>query len=245
MIAWNVIRIHSSSKLSLTAITKKDSFISSSASLFFAMAQLQVQQLTKRYGNQVVLNNLNFLCSKPILGIAGANGSGKSTLLKCISGLLKPGNGKVTWTLNGRQLTPDKLNGKIGYVAPYIELYESLSVTENIRFIQDLRRNGITGSHKNHTLLLKEFQAEAFSGKAYGDLSTGQRQRVKLAAAMVHNPYILFLDEPGSNLDSQGRSLIESLVNKLSRLGKMIVIASNQADELDLCDEIIDLDTLQ
>jgi ABC-type multidrug transport system ATPase subunit len=209
------------------------------------MTQLQVQQLTKRYGNQVVLKNLNFLCSKPILGIAGANGSGKSTLLRCISGLLKPGHGKVTWILNGQQLTPDKLNGKIGYVAPYIELYESLSVTENISFIQDLRRNGITGSRKGHTELLKEFQAEAFSGKAYGDLSTGQRQRVKLAAAMVHNPYILFLDEPGSNLDSQGRSLIESLVNKLSSLGKMIVIASNQADELDLCDEIIDLDKLQ
>ncbi len=222
---------------------KNESFISCRAFLFSTMVQLKIHQLSKRYGNQVVLDNLNFVIKKSVLGIAGSNGSGKSTLMRCISGLIKPGKGTVTWTLDDLHMTPDKLNGKIGYVAPYIELYESLSVTENIQFIQDLKRNGSPIDQKDISELLENFQAGTFSGKAYGDLSTGQRQRVKLAAAMVHDPLILFLDEPGSNLDVKGKNLIDEVVSRLSNRGKMIVIASNQADELSLCHEIIDLDT--
>jgi ABC-type multidrug transport system ATPase subunit len=223
-------------------VYEKDSFISCRASLFSTMVQLKIHQLSKRYGNQVVLDNLNFVVNKPILGIAGSNGSGKSTLMRCISGLIKPGKGNITWVLDNHQMTPDKLNGKIGYVAPYIELYESLSVTENIQFIQDLKRNRRLNHHADISELLEDFQADTFSGKMYGDLSTGQRQRVKLAAAMVHDPLILFLDEPGSNLDLKGKNLIDEVVRSLSNQGKMIVIASNQDDELSLCNEIIDLD---
>jgi ABC-type multidrug transport system ATPase subunit len=222
---------------------KKDYFISCSACLFSTMVELKIHQLTKRYGSQVVLDNLNFLGSKSILGIAGSNGSGKSTLMQCMSGLLKPASGTITWMIDQQPMTPQALNGQIGYVAPYIELYESLSVTENIQFIQDLKRNGADKHPQDSLQLLTKCQAETFTEKQYGELSTGQRQRVKLAAAMIQNPTILFLDEPGSNLDKKGKDLIENIVLQFNSMGKMVVIASNQADELHLCDEIIDLDS--
>jgi ABC-type multidrug transport system ATPase subunit len=209
------------------------------------MVKLEIRHLTKRYGTHVVLNKLSYVTKYSLLGIAGSNGSGKSTLLRCISGLNKPNSGSVIWSIDGRKWSPDELNGKIGFTAPYIELYEGMSVTENLHFLQNLTRD----KHQIDILpiddLLNRCQAHSFADKPYGDLSTGQRQRVKLAAALIHNPPLLCLDEPGSNLDEQGRSLIESVVRDFAGLNKMVVIATNQSEELKMCDEVIDLDDLK
>lgn len=178
----------------------------------------------------------------PVLGIAGSNGSGKSTLLRCISGLNKPDSGSVTWTIGNRQWSPVQLTGKIGFTAPYIELYEGMSVTENLSFLNNLDRGKIHENEIEIPELLGRCQADTYSDKLYGELSTGQRQRVKLAAALVHSPFLLCLDEPGSNLDEEGHNLIKSIVSDFAGKMKMVVIASNQREELKLCNEVIDLD---
>ena len=202
------------------------------------MVQLQAASLTKRYGKKPVFNDISFLFSGSVLGIAGANGSGKTTLLKCLTGLLKPSSGTVTWKLAEKPLQPSDLKSHIGYAAPYIQLYEELTVSENLQFLCDLGKNHVTPDLNKH---LRRYDAEDFADSLFGNLSTGQQQRVKLAACTVKDPAILILDEPGSNLDKKGKEIVESMVEEYSQNGKMTLIASNQSDELELCNEIIDL----
>lgn len=202
------------------------------------MIQLQADSLTKRYGKKSVLNGISFSYEGTILGIAGANGSGKTTLLKCLTGLLKPSSGSVTWKIHGEIINRADLKPHLGYTAPYIQLYEELTVSENLQFLSDLGNHaGSFGLNE----LLRKFDADDFADSLYGNLSTGQQQRIKLAASAVKDPSILILDEPGSNLDQQGKKLVENMVHEYAQKGKMTIIASNQSDELKLCNKIIDL----
>lgn len=207
------------------------------------MANLKIHHLSKSYGSNRVLDNLTLTLSTPILGISGSNGSGKSTLLKCLAGLLKPKEGSVTWTLDSRSCSPGDLNGKIGYAAPYVELYEGLSVSENLQFLQDLKQNNLNRPHRISDLL-ERFEVADLALKRYGELSTGQRQRIKLAAACIHDPPILCLDEPGSNLDVKGREMVHRIIREFTDKNRMIIIATNQPDELAIAEEILNLDSV-
>lgn len=202
------------------------------------MIQLKADSITKRYGQKSVIDGLSFSHWATVLGVSGANGSGKTTLLKCLTGLLKPSSGSVTWQLDDKKLNKTELKSSLGYAAPYIQLYEELTVLENLQFLCELGNNLTTPDLDDH---LRHFDASDFSGSYFGNLSTGQQQRAKLAAATVKNPSILVLDEPGSNLDLDGKQLVRKLVSDYASAGKMVIIASNQPDELDLCKEIIDL----
>ncbi len=202
------------------------------------MVQLSADNLQKRFGSKTVLPGLTFNYTSMVVGIAGQNGSGKSTLLRCISGLLKPNGGLVEWHINGSVTEPRGVKPHLGYAAPYIQLYEELTVFENIRFICDLSHTPVQTDIPAH---LVEFEAAHLTDLAYGRLSTGQQQRVRLAAATIRQPGILILDEPGSNLDKRGKELVTRVVNRYRDNGKMVILASNQQDELDLCDEILDL----
>ena len=204
----------------------------------YKMIDLNVIKLNKRFGSKPVLTDVSFSSSSTVLGISGSNGSGKSTLLKCISGLMKPSSGEVRWVKNGSGLSKRSLKNHIGYAAPYIQYYEELSVMENLQFLMDL--NDQKDLHPPH-LLLKRFGIGPLSENLYGELSTGQQQRVKLAGALIHQPEILILDEPGSNLDKKGRFAVEELIIAEREQNHFIILASNQSYELDLCDKTIHL----
>lgn len=204
------------------------------------MIELEVTSLHKHFGKENVITDLSFSSKSSIIGIAGVNGSGKSTLLRCLSGLIKANHGDIVWKLDKKTLTKSELRKQSGYAAPYVELYEELTVIENLNFILKLRsvennNSAITDETLTETHTLK------LSGQYYGDLSTGQRQRIKLVSALLHKPNILFLDEPGSNLDAEGRDLIEKIVNKYREPNHMVILASNIEQELQLCDQIIEL----
>lgn len=204
------------------------------------MIEIEVTSLYKHFGKEYVISDLNFSSKSSIIGIAGVNGSGKSTLLRCLSGLLKANRGDIVWKMNDKKLTKDELRIHSGYAAPYIELYEELTVIENLNFILKLR--SANNLHESFSVeALNEANALKLSDQFYGDLSTGQRQRIKLVSALLHKPNILFLDEPGSNLDADGRELIEKIVNKYRVPNHMVVLASNLEQELQLCDQIIEL----
>jgi len=214
-------------------------FLAPRSPYFPLMPKLEVTQLTHRFGRQTVLHNLSLETSASIFGISGSNGSGKSTLMRCLAGLLKPTGGSVRWTFENETCSGPDILGRIGFAAPYVELYEGMSPEENLLFLSNARRNGPPSSIKE---LIRHFQIEPFSAKPYGDLSTGQRQRVKLAAALLHDPEVICLDEPGANLDLDGRELIQQTVQQSADQGKMILIASNQPEELALCQDQLNLD---
>ena len=102
------------------------------------MITLHVQQLSKRFIKKAVIQDLSFSHETGVLGIAGANGSGKSTLLKCLSFLLKPSKGKVSWLEEGTELETLQVKSKIGFAAPYVNLYAELTARENIKFITNI-----------------------------------------------------------------------------------------------------------
>lgn len=200
------------------------------------MISLHVEHISKKFGRNLVWQDLSFDHEKGVLGIEGPNGSGKSTLLKCLAGLLPPTSGSIAWKNCGQQLPIEAVRQHIGYAAPYISLYRELSIIENLHFLSKLRKTNF-GNDSFHRLL-QRVELDHVGNKPFGNLSTGQQQRARLAAALFTDPPVLLLDEPGSNLDEQGRSLVASIVAKAREESKLVILASNNPEELNLCDRI-------
>jgi len=201
-----------------------------------AQLQLSAQNLRKRFGGNRVFNDITLTHKGGVMGIAGANGSGKSTLLQCFARLVRPTSGQVEWYKKEQQIDVQKITNHLGYAAPYINLYEELSCSENLEFLLQLRNTTDVPAAVQAALARTEIQN--LGDQLFGKLSTGQQQRMRLAAAIVHQPKVLFLDEPGSNLDEKGRMLIESLVAEFKEADKLVIIASNNPDELALCNRV-------
>ncbi len=203
------------------------------------MISLQVKNLTKKYNRHTIFRDLSFEHHHGILGIAGANGSGKSTLLKCLAYLLRPNDGHIIWKQDEQLMNQKKVKSCIGYSAPYLNLYTELSVLENLRFL--IEAGGTSASENQLLQLLENVQISQLKNQLFGSLSTGQQQRAKLAAALVRDPKILMLDEPGSNLDDEGHALITQIVTRASETGKLVFLASNNPAEIALCDTVIEM----
>lgn len=203
------------------------------------MISLHVDKLKKSYNRRVIFEDLSFAHTDGVLGIAGTNGSGKSTLLKCLAYLTKPHNGSIRWMDQDQELSREDIGPKFGFAAPYINLYDELTVYENLEFL--LQVSGLPIQRTNITSHIDQVQMKDFREKLFKSLSTGQRQRVKLAAALIRKPDVIFLDEPGSNLDEAGHQLVSQIVNVMKAKNKLVIIASNDPREISLCDQVIHL----
>lgn len=174
------------------------------------------------------------------LGIAGPNGSGKSTFLKCLGKLLRPSSGDIKWKKDDDPLAPDQYQNLMGYAAPYINLYDELSCRENLFFLADIRHQSISDSVI--TYWIQKVELGHVADQPFGKLSTGQQQRLRLASALFHNPEILLLDEPGSNLDEAGHTLVTEIADEFRSSPKILIIASNNPEELNLCNRIFSIE---
>ncbi len=203
------------------------------------MFSVQVQELSKAFNRKKIFTDLSFTHQEGVLGIAGSNGSGKSTLMKCLAFLIRPSSGTIEWMQNDEFISKESVRPEIGYMAPYINLYDDFTVFENVEFIISV--SGYQPNSDQINTLLKELQLLEMKDQYFKTLSTGQRQRVKLASALVRKPKILFLDEPGSNLDERGTELVFSIIQQQKEKGTLIFLASNDPVEINLCDELITL----
>jgi ABC-2 type transport system ATP-binding protein len=203
------------------------------------------ENLEVRYGQTVALKNLSLSLEEGIVGLLGPNGSGKSTLLKTLLGLLKPFKG--TGEVLGLPLdSPEaaKLRARIGYMPEYDALIEDTSAYEQVAFWGEL--SGLAPEQardRAHEVLyfvnLDEARYRHVSG-----YSTGMRQRVKLAQALVHSPDLVFLDEPTNGLDPEGRKRMLDLVLKVhAELGTTVILASHLLEDVERCaDQLVILD---
>lgn len=205
------------------------------------MISLEVTKLTKKYNRNVVIDNLSFSHTNGVLGIAGSNGSGKSTLMKCLVGLSRSGKNDITWKKNGTIIPTNEIKFISGFSAPYINLYTELTIFENLEFLQEVSSEQ---NNSDHILKLLDYvHMTPLKDQLVKQLSTGQLQRIKLASALIRTPDILFLDEPGSNLDQKGHELVSKIVADQKDLGKLVIMASNDPNEISLCDQVINLST--
>jgi heme exporter protein A len=177
-----------------------------------------------------------------VLVITGRNGSGKSTLLRLIAGLSRPNSGTVE-LLNGSEPLNEAARRRLtGYLAPDLSPYEELTPTENLEVMARIR--GHSGDARAlATDLLDSVGLRVNRSIPAGKLSTGQRQRVKMALALLSSPRLLLLDEPGSNLDQEGRAAVERFVHEAKERGP-VVIATNDPEEIGLGEHRFHLERL-
>ncbi|MGE5431205.1 MAG: ABC transporter ATP-binding protein [Syntrophomonadaceae bacterium] len=202
--------------------------------------KLTAEAVGKTFGRRLIFKDVNFSFeNQGTFGIAGHNGSGKSTLVKIITGILGPSKGAISHLNGGNKIPVEKLHDYIGFVAPYLVLYDEFSAEENLRHFANIRGieyNKERIDHLFNAFLLYDRRLDEV--KAY---SSGMKQRLKFIFALMHNPKLLVLDEPTSNLDSAGKDTVYKLIEAESA-SAVILIASNEVSDLALCKSVLQLE---
>ncbi len=200
---------------------------------------IEAQGLTKRYGSFTAADNLTFKITQgQIFGFLGPNGAGKSTTFKMLCGLLKPTSGKTFVIGYDLQKAPSEARSHIGYMAQKFSLYGDLSVLQNLNFFSGIYN--LTGSRQRKTV---EEMIEVFDFKNYLDenantLPLGFKQRLALSCAVMHQPQVLFLDEPTSGVDPLVRREFWNHINGLVEKGVTVMVSTHFMDEAEYCDNI-------
>mgnify|MGYP001187938584 FL=1 len=201
---------------------------------------VSVNNLSKNFSSFEAVKEISFSINESeILGLLGPNGCGKTTTIGMMLGLLKPTSGEVI--INGLNVEKNRINllKKMNFISPYIELPKKLTVKENLMVYGKLYS---VGSIKNRIDYLAEtLRLSEFINKKTGELSSGQKNRVSLAKAVVNDPDILLLDEPTASLDPETGDFVRTFIEKISSEKKMsILLASHNMNEVKrLCKSIL------
>jgi len=200
---------------------------------------VEVENLTKTFGDFVAVDRVHFQVKKgEIFGFLGPNGAGKSTTIRMLCGLLIPTSGKGRVAGYDILEEPEKIKQVIGYMSQKFSLYEDLTVTENLHFFGGIY--GLWGSLQKE----REKQVKAMVGlEELGDqitrtLPVGWKQRLALACAILHQPEILFLDEPTSGVDPISRRNFWSLIQQMAEVGITTFVTTHYMDEAEYCDRL-------
>ena len=201
---------------------------------------LTLKDVTKIFGRRLIFDKINHSFeSGKVYGLAGPNGSGKSTLSKIISGLLEPTHGKVIHELNGDKIIPEKLHNHLGFVSPYLVLYDEFTAEENLFHFSKIR--GTEYDSEKAKLLLEEFKIYNRRTDLLKEYSSGMKQRMKFIFALLHSPQLILLDEPTSNLDNAGKEKVYEIVKREAE-SNLVIIASNEDSDLALCSDIVNIE---
>jgi len=199
---------------------------------------ISVNNLSKNYGQQVAVNNISFQLSKgEIVGFLGPNGAGKSTTMKMITGYLEPDKGiiEVCGIPSGKNSLDVKK--KIGYLPEANPLYPEMYVREYLQFIANI--HSVSNPQQTIENIIDTVGLRIESNKKIGQLSKGYKQRVGLAAALIHSPEVLILDEPTSGLDPNQIVEIRNVIKSLA-VQKTILFSSHIMQEVEaICDRVI------
>jgi ABC-2 type transport system ATP-binding protein len=202
---------------------------------------IEVENLVFRYHLTEVLHRISFSVGNgEIVGLLGPNGAGKSTTLKVLTGLLAPGEGRVQ--VQGFCLPEQNFDAKktIGYVPETANLYESLTAQEYLELIGRLREIEEKALKQKIVTLLETFEISQQRFSRLATFSKGMRQKVLIAAALLHDPPILLLDEPLTGLDVSSSLIVKDLLSALSREGKAILYSSHVLDVVErVCGRVL------
>lgn len=204
------------------------------------MVRIEFQKVAKRYGRLRVFRDVVAeVCSGQVLAIAGRNGAGKSTLLRIVAGLTRPTQGQVVFYQDDRVLGPEERRRLTGLAAVDVAMYGELTAGENLRFFAQVR--GLRLAPEEGERMLAAVGLDSRGDDLVQTYSSGMRQRLKYACALLHNPPFLLLDEPGSNLDEAGRAIVENLITRQRERG-LVVLATNEPREMAYGDIVLRLE---
>ena len=195
-----------------------------------------VENLTRRFGDFVAVDHINFeVKAGEVVGYLGPNGSGKTTTIRMLLGLLKPSDGKATVLGYDVFKQSEEIRMRVGYMSQKFAIYDDLTTLENLTFY-----GGVYGINDKariqHTLELVGLNGH--ENTLTRDLSTGWRQRLSLGIALVHEPKLLFLDEPTSGVDPTARRAFWDLIYQLAEGGVTILVTTHYMDEAEYCERV-------
>ena len=199
-----------------------------------------VENLSKNYFNKEAVKEISFTINEnEILGLLGPNGCGKTTTIAMMLGLLEPTKGKVI--IHGKDIEKNRISllHKMNFISPYIELPKKLTVKENLIVYGKLY--GVKLISERIKYLSEKLRLNEFINTKTGELSSGQKNRVSLAKALINEPSVLFLDEPTASLDPETGDFVRSFIEKISKEKNMsILLASHNMDEVKrLCKNVL------
>lgn len=200
---------------------------------------VQAEGLTKRFGSFTAADHITFTIQRgKIFGLLGPNGAGKSTTFKMMCGLLKPTEGKAYVNGLDLQVAPGEGRAHIGYMAQKFSLYGDLNVRQNLEFFSGIYN--LTGSKRQQIInrMVDIFSFKPFLEEAAGSLPLGFKQRLALSCSVMHNPEVLFLDEPTSGVDPYSRREFWNHINGLVEKGVTVMVSTHFMDEAEYCDYI-------
>jgi ABC-2 type transport system ATP-binding protein len=203
------------------------------------MAAIDVQHLTRRFGTFTAVNDVSFSVHEgEVFGFLGSNGAGKSTTIRMMCGLLKPTSG--TALVDGVDVgkDPEAVKRRIGYMSQRFSLYEQLTVDQNIRFFGGVY--GLAGERfeARRAFVLQMAGLEGRQTMLARELPGGWRQRLALGCAILHEPRIVFLDEPTGGVDPLSRRQFWDLIGELSQNGVTVLVTTHYLDEAEHCHRI-------
>ena len=201
---------------------------------------IEINNLSKKYKKNVAVKNLNFKIKKgTIIGLLGPNGCGKSTTIGMMLGLIKPTSGNVI--IKNQNIEKERINllEKMNFISPYIELPKKLTVEENLKVYG--RLYGVKNLKEKIDELMVKLNLNEFKSRHTGELSSGQKNRVSLAKALINDPEILLLDEPTASLDPDVGDNIRSFIEDFATNKQTtILLASHNMNEVErLCSEVM------
>ncbi|MBK6847267.1 MAG: ABC transporter ATP-binding protein [Proteobacteria bacterium] len=197
------------------------------------------EQLTRRFGEFVAVRDVSFKVARgEIFGYLGANGAGKSTTIRMLCGLLAPTAGRATVAGADVARDPERVKRAIGYMSQRFSLYLDLRVRENLEFFGGAYGLGGAALARRIDALLERVELAAQGDVRTGDLPGGLRQRVALIAAMLHEPAILFLDEPTAGVAPAARRTFWRLIRELAAGGTTVFVTTHYMDEAEYCHRI-------
>jgi len=199
---------------------------------------LEVIDLKKSYGDIAALRGVNLRVDKgQLLGFLGPNGAGKTTTMRSVFGLVAPDAGRVVW--NGRPIT-DRERLRFGYMPEERGLYPRMRNADQVAYFGMLHGMTRAGAHAAAAKWLQEFGLADRSRDRLEELSHGNQQRLQLAAALVHSPELLVLDEPFAGLDPVGVGAMGEILASQAAAGTAVIFSSHQLDLVeDLCDDVV------
>ena len=205
-----------------------------SASASVGQTLVAVGDVTKRYGHRIAIESLDLnLCAGEVFGLVGANGGGKTTTLRILAGILKPDRG--LGHVLGLDLANDasEIRKHIGYMSQRLSLYADLTVFQNLRFRADVY--GLQSPNASAETAMREFELESFARTRVGQLSGGWARRLQLAAALIHSPRLIFLDEPTAGLDAASRHEVWRRIERMAARGAGVIVSSHDLAEAERC----------
>lgn len=202
-------------------------------------AVITTEKLTKRFGAFIAANELSFNVEKgEIFGFLGANGAGKTTAMRMLCGLLAPSSGKASVAGFDVYTQAEKIKQNIGYMSQKFSLYDDLTVSENIRFYAGIYGMRTPAIKEKTDRLLEELQLQKEAKTLVKDLPLGWKQKLAFSVSIVHDPDIVFLDEPTGGVDPVTRRQFWDLIYSAADKGVTIFVTTHYMDEAEYCNRV-------